>query len=61
MGSALEAKKLQVELMRVAAARAEMEFKIMERLEDIERLKDQIKLQEAKEQELKQKIESMEV
>ena len=61
MGSALEAKKLQVELMRVAAARAEMEFKIMERLEDIERLKDQIKLQEAKEQELKQKIELMEV
>jgi hypothetical protein len=61
MGSALEAKKLQVELMRVAAARAEMEFKIMERLEDIERLKEQIKLQEAKEQELKQKIELMEV
>jgi hypothetical protein len=61
VGSALEVKKMQVELMRVAAARAEMEFKIMERLEDIERLKEQIKLQEAKEQELKQKIQLAEV
>jgi hypothetical protein len=56
MATQLEIKKMEVELIRVKAARMEMEFKVMERLDDIERLKDQIKIQEAREDELKEKI-----
>jgi hypothetical protein len=54
--SPLELKKLKVELMRVTAARAELELRIEERLDEIERLKEHIKIQLDKETELEQKI-----
>lgn len=55
----LELKKVKVELLRVSAAKAELELRIEERLDEVERIKEHIKTQEAKEIELKQKIESM--
>lgn len=59
MNKALERKKIQVELLRVEAARAELEYKIEERLEDIKRLEENITIQKTKEEELKQKIKEM--
>lgn len=52
----LELKKLQVEYKRVNAAREEQELRILELLEQIERLKNAIKIQLDKEQELEAKI-----
>jgi hypothetical protein len=52
----LEKKKMQVELMRVQAGKAELELKIEERLDEIERLKEHIKIQEKKESELQDKL-----
>ena len=50
----IEKKKLQVEMMKVQAAKADMEYKILERMEDIERIKENIKVQENREQELRE-------
>ena len=47
----LERKKL--ELVKVEAAKYEMQFKIKERESDIQRLKDNIKIQDDKIKELK--------
>lgn len=55
----LEIKKTKLELLKVAAARAEMEYRIDERLEEIERIKENIKIQIDKEKELEQRIKSM--
>ena len=52
----LELKKIQVEYMRVQTARMELEYKIEERLEDIKRMEEHIKIQEIKEAELNAKI-----
>lgn len=52
----LEIKKIKAELARVTAAKLEMEYRIEERLQEIERLKEQVKLQNAKEQELTNKL-----
>lgn len=54
--SPLEVKKLKVELLRVGAAKAELELKVEERMEEIKRIEDNIKIQELKEQELEAKI-----
>lgn len=54
--SPLEVKKLKVELLRVGAAKAELELKVEERMEEIKRIEDNIKIQELKEQELETKI-----
>lgn len=59
MNKRLEIKKMQVELMRVEAARCEMEYKIEERLDDVKRLEEHIITQKQKEQELKQRIKEM--
>lgn len=56
MQNSLELKKLKVELLRVSAAKAELELRIEERLDEIERIKEHIKISEAKEVELKEKI-----
>ncbi len=48
----LEQKRKKLELMRVQSAKMELEFKIEERLEEIERLKENIKIQKQKEEEL---------
>lgn len=55
----LEKKKLQVELMRVSASRAELELKIEERLEEIKRIKEHIKIQDEKISELNLKIKNL--
>jgi hypothetical protein len=55
--SPLELKRLKLELIKVAAARHELEFRICEREEDISRLQEHVKVQEAKEAELKEKID----
>ena len=54
----LETKKTKSELARVMAARLEMEYRIEERLQEVERLKDQIQIQEAKEKELSDKLKN---
>lgn len=54
--SPLELKKIQVELLRVQAAKGEMELRIQERMEEIQRLEDSIKISEAKELELQTKL-----
>ena len=50
----IETKKLQVELMRVSAARGEYELKILEALENIERIKKNIEVQNSRIEEIKQ-------
>ena len=52
----LELKRTEVELIRVAAVRAELEFKIVEREDEIERIKEHIQVQLKREEELKIKI-----
>jgi hypothetical protein len=56
--TSLELKRMKLELIKVAAARHEIEFRIEERLDEINRLEEHIKVQEAKEVELKAKIEA---
>jgi|GEM_PF-3890812 len=54
--NALELKKLHVELARVQVGKLELELKIAERMEDIQRLEEHIKLSVAKESELLRQI-----
>lgn len=56
----IEKKKLELELLKVGAAKAELEFKIMEREEDIGRIKSHIKIQDDKIEELKKLLEAAE-
>lgn len=42
----LEKKKLELQFMKASAAKIELECKILEREDDIKRMKDHIKLQE---------------
>lgn len=58
--SPLELKKIKLELIKVAAARHELEFKIDERLEEIDRIRSSVKIQLDKEQELTLKIKEEE-
>lgn len=52
----LDLKKLKVELIQVQAAKAGLELRVEERLDEIERLKEHIAISEAKEQELNERI-----
>lgn len=54
--SPLDLKKMKVELLQVQAAKASLELRIEERLDEIERLKEHIIISEAKEKELELKI-----
>jgi len=54
--SPLELKKKQVELQRVKVAKMELELKVEEKEDEINRLKEHIKIQEQKEQELLKEI-----
>ena len=56
MLSEFEMKKLKLEIIRVSAAKSELEFKIDERLEDIKRIKENIEVQEKRLKELEQKL-----
>lgn len=55
----LELKKTQLELMRVTTARMDLELRIEERKEEIQRLEEHIKIQINKELELTEKIKGM--
>ena len=54
--SPIEQKRLQVEYKQVNAAREQMEYKILEYQENIDRLEDNIVIQKAREEELLLKI-----
>ena len=60
MATPLEIKRKKVELLRVSSAKAEIELRISERMEEVERLQEHIKVSEAKEAELAQSISDME-
>jgi hypothetical protein len=55
----LELKKMQLERMKVECAKQEMELRIFEREEEIQRLRDNIKLQDKRINELTDAIESI--
>lgn len=52
----LETRKIKAELLRVQAAKAEMEYIIAQRMDEIKRLEDAIKKQEETEQKLIEKM-----
>lgn len=52
----LELKRQHLELIKVRAARAELEFKIEEKLDEIERIKAHIQTQLKREEELVAKL-----
>ena len=54
--TSVELKRIKVELLRVSAAKAEMELRIEEQMENVKRLEDNIAISTAKEEELKAKI-----
>lgn len=54
--SPLDIKKIQVEIKRVDAAKEDMELRVFEREEEIQRLQDNIKIQVAKLEELNAKL-----
>lgn len=56
---AIDIKRVEMELAKVSAARVELEFKIMEREEDIARLRQHIQVQKDKEEELIGKINAL--
>lgn len=54
----LEKKKMEAELKRVESARFDLEVRVLEREDEIKRIKDHILVQENKEKEIKQKLEA---
>ena len=55
----LDLKRKELELSRVELARQEQEFKIEERLDDIQRLRSMVEIQKLKEIELKAEISAL--
>lgn len=60
MSTTLDIKRKKVELLRVSSGKAELELRIHERMEEIDRLQENVKISEAKEQELMAQIQEME-
>lgn len=56
----LEKQRLELSLLKIAAAKAELELKKAERLEDIKRLEAHIELQIKEEAKIKKKIKELE-
>ena len=52
----LEYKRKELELVKVAAARAELEFKILEKEDEIQRIKDHIQIQIKREDEIRAEL-----
>lgn len=57
--SKLDLKRKELELGRVEQARKELEFKIEERMDEVERLRGHIEIQLLKEEELKEEINKL--
>lgn len=55
----LELERKKLELKRVQQARAEMEFSILEKSAEIDRIKAQIEIQKQKENELTQTLKTL--
>jgi len=55
----LERKKKELELAKVTCGKQEMELKILEREEDIKRLKENIKVQEQRIEELQCELQGV--
>lgn len=55
----LELKRKEVELLRVIAAKEELKLKIEEKLEEIKRIQDHVKIQESTENKLKIEINNL--
>lgn len=53
----LDKMKCKMQIKKAEASIAELEFKIVERLQDIERMKEHIKLQEEIKKEAQKKLE----
>lgn len=58
--SPLEIKRMKLELIKVTAARHELEFRIEERLDEVARIQEHVKVQQNKEEELTLKIKEAE-
>lgn len=56
----LEKQRLELGLLKIAAATAELELKKAERLEDIKRIDTHIELQKQEEAKIRKKIEELE-
>lgn len=54
-----QTKKLEVEQLRVTAARGEMELKIMERQQDIDKLKEQIQNTDERLEQIKSELKKL--
>lgn len=59
MAKSLDKKRMELELVRINAARHDLEFRIEEALDQIEKYKELIRIQQLKEDELKQKLTLM--
>jgi hypothetical protein len=55
----LEHKKLKAELLRVQAAKAEMEYIMEQKMEEIKRLEESVKKQELAEIDLQNKLKAL--
>jgi coenzyme F420-reducing hydrogenase delta subunit len=53
----LERKKKELEIAKVECAKQEMEYKILERMEEIKRLEENILIQEGRIEQLKMELE----
>ena len=51
-----EKKKMELEMMKVSCAKAEMEFKILEKLEQVKILEENILVQDQRINELKERL-----
>lgn len=56
----LEKKKLKAELLRVTAARAEMDYLVEQKKEEIKRLEDAMNIQDAAEISITEKLKALE-
>lgn len=52
----LDIKRKELEIVKVSAAKAELEFRILEKLDEVERIKQHIEIQEKREQELQAEL-----
>jgi hypothetical protein len=59
MSTRLDIKRRELDLLRVEAARKELEFKVEERKEEIQRLEDHIVVQLKKEAEIQEELNKL--
>lgn len=59
MNLQIEQKKLETELLKVTASRSEMELRLMEREAELQRLRDNLVVQQEKEAELQARLDEL--